>query len=148
LDSVTTAVAFAYLAYVEPLQRFEEWIFHGLNALAVIHPVLLLLLLHPFNGLFSRKTWVSRYQKGKTSLDLNEARDGEVLESNGISRTLCKQYALHSREITNHSSTSSLNFLQAGCFSWHPANSVKALIHPVMCLYLSLPNPANVADWC
>jgi len=30
---------------------------------------LLLLLLHPFNGLFSRTTWVSRYQKGKTSLD-------------------------------------------------------------------------------
>jgi len=36
---------------------------------------LLLLLLHPFNGLFSRTTWVSWYQKGKTSLDLNEARD-------------------------------------------------------------------------
>ena len=40
---------------------------------------LLLLLLHPFNGLFSRTTWVSRYQKGKTSLDLNEARDDRVL---------------------------------------------------------------------
>jgi len=26
---------------------------------------------HPFNGLFSRTTWVSWYQKGKTSLDLN-----------------------------------------------------------------------------
>jgi len=25
----------------------------------------LLLLLHPFNGLFSRTTWVSRHQKGK-----------------------------------------------------------------------------------
>jgi len=24
-------------------------------------------LLHPFNGLFSRTTWVSRYQKGKTT---------------------------------------------------------------------------------
>ena len=35
----------------------------------------LLILLHPFNGLFSRTTWVSRYQKGKASLDLNEARD-------------------------------------------------------------------------
>jgi len=35
----------------------------------------LLLLLDPFNGLFSRTTWVSRYQKGKASLDLNEARD-------------------------------------------------------------------------
>jgi len=26
---------------------------------------LLLLLLHPFNGLFSSSTWVSRHQKGK-----------------------------------------------------------------------------------
>ena len=39
----------------------------------------------PFNGLFSRKTWVSRYQKGKTSLDLNEARYDGVLECSGIS---------------------------------------------------------------
>jgi len=35
--------------------------------------------LHSFNGLFSRTTWVSWYQKGKTSLDLNEARDNGVL---------------------------------------------------------------------
>ena len=32
---------------------------------------------HPFNGPFSRTTRVSRYQKGKTNLDLNEARDSE-----------------------------------------------------------------------
>jgi len=32
----------------------------------------------------------------------------------------------------NHTSTSSLNYLQAGCSSWHPTNSVKAL------------NPTNV----
>jgi len=37
------------------------------------------LLLHQFNGLFSRATWVSQYQKGKTNLDLNEARDDGVL---------------------------------------------------------------------
>jgi len=36
-------------------------------------------LLHPFNGLFSGTTWVSQYQKGKTSLDLNKARDDGVL---------------------------------------------------------------------
>ena len=41
------------------------------------------LLLHPFNGLFFRTTWASWYQKGKTSLDLNEARDS------GISWTIC-----------------------------------------------------------
>jgi len=40
---------------------------------------LLLLSLHPFSGLFSRTTWVSRYQKGETSPDLNEARDDGVL---------------------------------------------------------------------
>jgi len=41
--------------------------------------LLLLLQLHPLNGLFSRTTWVSQYQKGKTSLDLNKARDDGVL---------------------------------------------------------------------
>ena len=39
----------------------------------------LLLLLHPFNGLFSRTTWVNRYHKGKISLDLTESRDDGVL---------------------------------------------------------------------
>ena len=37
------------------------------------------LLLHPCNDLFSRTTWLSRCQKAKTSLDLNEARDDGVL---------------------------------------------------------------------
>jgi len=31
----------------------------------------------PFNGLFSRTTWVSRYQKGKTNVDFTGARDSE-----------------------------------------------------------------------
>ena len=31
----------------------------------------------PFNGLFSRTTWVSRYQKCKTNLDFTRARDSE-----------------------------------------------------------------------
>jgi len=71
-----------------------------------------LLLLHPFNGLFSRTTWVSWNQKGKTSLDLNEAREDWVLGGNGISWTICKQSAPHSRVQTdpNHTNTSSLNF--------------------------------------
>jgi len=54
----------------------------------------------PFNGLFSRTTWVSRYQKGKTSLDLNEARDDGVLECTGISWTICKQSMPRSKQIT------------------------------------------------
>jgi len=32
---------------------------------------------HPFNGPFSRTTRVGRYQKGKTNLDITEARDSE-----------------------------------------------------------------------
>jgi len=39
---------------------------------------------HPFNGLFSGTTWVSRHQKGKTSLDFSKARDdGVALASAG-----------------------------------------------------------------
>jgi len=52
----------------------------------------------PFNGFFSRTTRVSRYQKSKTSLDLNEARDDEVLRCSGIRCT--KQSAPRSRQIT------------------------------------------------
>jgi len=32
---------------------------------------------HTFNAPLSRTTWVSRYQKGKTSLDFTGARDSE-----------------------------------------------------------------------
>jgi len=62
--------------------------------------LLLMLLLHPFNDLFSRTFRVNRYQKGKTSLDLNEAKDDGVLGCSGISWTICKQSAPHSRRIT------------------------------------------------
>jgi len=58
-------------------------------------------LLHSLNGLFSRTTWVSRHQKGKTGL----ARDDGDLECSGSSWTICKQPAPR-----NHTNTSSLNF--------------------------------------
>ena len=77
----------------------------------------LLLLLHRFNSLFSRTTWVSWYHKGKTSLDLNEARDDGVLGCSGISWTICKQSATHSRQITTPTPHHSL-FLQARCSSY------------------------------
>jgi len=41
-----------------------------------------------YYGLYSRTTWVSRYQKGKTSLELNEAREDGVLGCSGISWTI------------------------------------------------------------
>jgi len=51
---------------------------------------------HPFNGPLSGTTQVSRYQKGKTSVDFSEARDSEW---HGISWTICKS-APSSRQIT------------------------------------------------
>jgi len=55
------------------------------------------LLLQPFNGLFSR---TSLYQKGKTNLVLNEAKQDGVLGCSGISWTIYKQSAPPSRQIT------------------------------------------------
>ena len=65
--------------------------------------------LYPFNGLFSRTTWVSRYQKGKTSLYLNEVGDERVLGWQWYQldhmQTICT-----SLQTDNHTNTSSLNF--------------------------------------
>jgi len=67
--------------------------------------------LHPFNGLFSRTAWVSWYQKGKTSLDLNEERDDAVWGCNGIRLTNANNLHLApDRYPHGHTNTSSLNF--------------------------------------
>jgi len=85
-----------------------------------------LLVLHLFNGLFSGTTWVSRRQRGKASLDLNEARDDVVLGCSGISWTICKQSAPRSRQITTPTPHHSI-FTGRMLFRTHPTNSVKAL---------------------
>ena len=79
-------------------------------------------ILQPFNGLFSRTTWVSRYQKGKTNLDFTGARDSELQW-----HQLGHMQACTSPQTDNHASTLPLCFLQAGCPSCRPTNSVKAL---------------------
>jgi len=75
---------------------------------------------HAFNGPFSGTTRVSRYQKGKTNLDFTEARDSEWHQ-------LGHMQVCTSLQTDNHASTPSLCFLQAGCPSCCPTNSVKAL---------------------
>ena len=55
---------------------------------------------HTFNGPLSQTTRVSRYQKGKTNLDLLEQETGS---GNGISWTICKS-ASRSRQITTPAS--------------------------------------------
>jgi len=77
-----------------------------------------------FNGLFSRTTWVSWHQKGKTSLDLNEARDDGVLGCSAISWTICKQSAPHSRQITTPTPSHSIF---TGWMLFPMPNRVKAL---------------------
>ena len=77
---------------------------------------------HPFNGPLSATTRVSRYQKGKTSLDFTEARDSDWQWHQLGHMQVCT-----SLQTDNHTSTPPLSFLQAGCPSCHPTNSVKAL---------------------
>ena len=76
----------------------------------------------PFNGLFSRTTWVSQYQKRKTNLDFTGPRDSEWQWHQLGHMQVCT-----SLQTDNHASTPPLSFLQAGCPSCRPSNSVKAL---------------------
>jgi len=63
-----------------------------------------------------------QYQKGKTSLDFTEARDSEWQWHQLEHMQVCT-----SLQTDNHASTQQLSFLQAGCPSSRPSNSVKAL---------------------
>jgi len=60
--------------------------------------------------------------EGKTNMDLLEQ---ETVSGSGICWAICKS-APHPRQITTPTSHHS-GFLQAGCPSCHPTNSVKAL---------------------
>jgi len=74
---------------------------------------------HPFNNPLSMTTRISWYQKGKTKLDFTEAID---------SKWQWHQLGhMHLAQTDNHGSTHHSIFLQAGCHSCRPTNSVKAL---------------------
>jgi len=76
---------------------------------------------HPLNTPLSGTTRVSRYQKGKTNLDFTGARDSEWQW-----HPLGHMQVCTSLQTDNHASTPPLGFLQAGCPSCRPTNSVKA----------------------
>jgi len=82
---------------------------------------------HLFNGPLSGTTQVSRYQKGKTDLDFTEGRDGEWQWHQLGRLQVCTLL-----QTDNHTSIPPLWFLQAGCPSCHPTNSIKALKAVVM----------------
>ena len=73
-------------------------------------------------GPMSGTTRVSRYQKGKTNLDFTGARDSEWQWQQLGHMQVCTLL-----QTDNHASTPPLSFLQAGCPSCRPTNSVKAL---------------------
>jgi len=76
----------------------------------------------PFNGPLSRTTQASRYQKGKTNLDFTEARDSEWQWHQLGQMQVCT-----SLQTNSHASTRPPSFLQTGCPSCRPTNSVKAV---------------------
>jgi len=76
----------------------------------------------PSNSPVSGTTRVSRYQKGKTSLDFTEARDSEWQWQQLGHMQVCTLL-----QTENHAGTPPLSFLQAGCPSCRPTNSVRAL---------------------
>jgi len=89
---------------------------------------------------------VSRYQKGKTNLDFTEARDSEWQWNLLDHMQVCT-----SLQADKHASTPPLSFLQVGCPSCHPTNSVKALkaIHSIQQsnhLYIFLRKVAELFD--
>ena len=78
------------------------------------------LLLHPFNGLFSRTTWVSQHQKGTPFWILLEQEIlGWQWHQLDHMQIICT-----SLQTDNHASTSPLRFLQDGCPSCQPTSSV------------------------
>jgi len=72
---------------------------------------------------FSRKTWVCQHQKGKPLWILmkQETMGWQWLQLDHM------QIIFISLQTYNHASTSPLSFLQAGCSSCRPSNSVRAL---------------------
>ena len=79
---------------------------------------------------------MSRYQKGKNNLDFTEARNSEWQWYQLFHKQVCT-----SLQTDNHASTPPLSFLQAGCPSCRPTNSVialKAVLHFPVFLYITV----------
>jgi len=101
---------------------------------------------------FSRTTWINQYRKGKTSLDLNEARDDGVLGCSGISCIICKQSASRSRQITTPTPHHSI-FISQMLFVMpsQQCQSTEGTIFwvlQVLCIKIFLVNLIHVTYFC
>ena len=88
-----------------------------LFGMAAMHAGFTQLHTHPFNGLFSGTTQLSRYQKGKTNPDFTEARDSEWQWHQLGHMQVCT-----SLQTDNYASTPPLSFLQARYPPFLPPN--------------------------
>jgi len=109
--------------------------------------ILLLLLLHQFNGLFTRTTWVSRHQKGKPFCFLLE-QEMMGWQWHQLDHIICKSFAPWSRQITmpvpHHSVfTSRIPFLPPNQQHQSTEGDIKALIMDtsinLYVMYASMP---------
>ena len=99
---------------------------------------------HTFNGPFSGTTQVSWYQKVKTNLDFTEPRDSELQWYQLGHMQVCTLL-----QTDNHASTPPLSFLQAGCPSCHPTNSVKAPKGKIIYItHITLPRKKTNSNCC
>jgi len=92
-----------------------------MHSLSNLYPQIVSKTDNPFNGPLTGTTLMSRYQKGKTNLDLLEQR---TVSNSGISWAMCKS-APCSRQITTLEPHHSV--LQVGCPSSCPANTEDAI---------------------
>jgi len=84
---------------------------------------------------------VGRYQKRKTNPDFTEARDSELQWHQLGHMQVCTSL---------QASTPPLSFLQAGCPSCHPTNSVKALKAAALMIKQNIKNsktPISTTYW-
>ena len=92
----------------------------------MIHTKITIMYAQQFNSPLSAAmcgtTQVSQYQKSKTNLDFIEVRDSEWQWHQLGHMQVCTLL-----QTCNHASTPQLSFLQAGCPSCNPTNSIKAL---------------------
>jgi len=103
---------------------------------------------NPFNGLFSRTTWVSRHQKGKTFLELNEAREwrgfGMQWQQLDHIQTICTSLQ------TNHTNIPSLNFYRPDALpdAQPTVSPMQKCLKRLRCRLVSRVGSHEHKDWC
>ena len=121
----------------------RHWYFGLVKQWLVLLPLnLLLLQLQPFNGLFSRTTWVSRYQKGKTNLDFTGARDSEWMW-----HQLGHMQACTSLQTDNHANTPPLVFYRPDALPAAQPTASKHWRHPLNLLDYRISNSPICGGW-